>query len=95
MEHVAHAVDGRLVGCLLVAPPHERGRRERRRLGHADELQGEIAVGPLGGSVGVQVGSWKARAGAGGRRRGSCDAAVGGHAAQKTYTSAVATTIVA
>ena len=43
---VAHRVDGGLVGALLVAAAdHPRGR-ERRRLGDAHELEGQIAIWP-------------------------------------------------
>ena len=47
VQHVAHAVDRRLVGRLLVAHPHQRRSGQRRGLGHADELQGQVAVGLL------------------------------------------------
>ena len=45
VEDEAHGVDGRLVGGLLVPHADEAGGGERRRLGHADELEGEVAVG--------------------------------------------------
>ena len=48
VEHVAHRVDGGLVGALLVAAPdHPRGR-QRRRLGDAHQLEREVAVRPAG-----------------------------------------------
>jgi hypothetical protein len=55
MEHVAHPIDGGLVGRLLVAAAYERSRRESRRLGHADELEREVAVGRLLDAVGCRV----------------------------------------
>ena len=48
VEDEAHRVDGGLVGGDLVAAPDPAGGGERRRLGDADELQREVAVG-LGG----------------------------------------------
>ena len=45
VEDEAHGVDGRLVGGLLVAHADEAGGGERGGLGHADELEGEVAVG--------------------------------------------------
>ena len=48
VEHEAHGVDGRLVGRLLVAPSDPARRRHRRRLGHAHELEREVAVGCAG-----------------------------------------------
>ncbi len=47
LQHVAHAVDRGLVGRLLIPTSHQRGGGERGRLGHAHELQGEVAVGTL------------------------------------------------
>jgi hypothetical protein len=44
VEHGVHAVDRRLVGRLLVAHPHEPGGGQRGGLGHAHELQREVAV---------------------------------------------------
>ena len=47
VEHLAHGVDGRLVGALLVAAAdHPRGG-ERRGLGDAHQLQREVAIGLL------------------------------------------------
>ena len=43
-EHVAHGVDGGLVGGLLVAAADEAGGGERGGLGDADELEGEVSV---------------------------------------------------
>ena len=43
-EHDAHGVDRRAVGALLVAAAHPAGRRHGRRLGHPDQLQGQVAV---------------------------------------------------
>ena len=40
-----HAVDGRLVGGLLVAAADPARAAQRGRLGHAHELQREVAVG--------------------------------------------------
>ena len=45
VEHVAHRVDGGLVGGDLVARAHEAGGGERGGLGDADELEGEVAIG--------------------------------------------------
>ena len=50
VEHVAHRVDRRLVGRVLVAAPDPAPGGERGRLGDADELEREVAVG--GGRVG-------------------------------------------
>ena len=47
LEHEAHAVDGGLVGRLLVSHAHQRRGRQRGGLGHPHELQGQVAVGPL------------------------------------------------
>ena len=47
VEHDPHGVDGGAVGAVLVAPPHPPARRQRRRLGGAHELQGEVPVGAL------------------------------------------------
>ena len=47
LEHVAHAVDGGLVGGLLVAQADQRRGREGGGLGDADELEREVAVGQL------------------------------------------------
>ncbi len=55
VQHVAHAVDGGLVGRLLVAPADERRRGQRGRLGHAHELEGQVAVGALMGRIGCQL----------------------------------------
>ena len=50
-KHVAHAVDRGLVGGLLVAHADEARRGQRRRLGHADELQGQVAIGNQRGKL--------------------------------------------
>ena len=39
VQHVAHPVDRRLVSALLLPHPDKRCRRERGRLGHANELE--------------------------------------------------------
>src|SRR5207245_36751 len=54
VQHVAHALPGRLARHLLVAHAHRRRRRQRRRLRHAHELQGQVAVGPLLGGISGQ-----------------------------------------
>ena len=46
VEHVAHRVDGGLVGGLLVAAPDHPRRGQSSGLGHAHELEREVAVGP-------------------------------------------------
>ena len=51
MKHEAHAVDGGPVGGLLVASADERRGGERGRLGNANELQRQIAIGQLAGGV--------------------------------------------
>src|SRR6202042_1026189 len=56
VEHVAHRVDRGLVGALLVAAADHPGRRERGRLGHADQLEREVPVRARG-SVAVAHGS--------------------------------------
>ena len=43
-EHVTHAVDGGLVGGLLVAGADERRARKRGGLGDAHELKGKVAI---------------------------------------------------
>ena len=48
VEDEAHRVDRRLVGGDLVAAPDPAGRGKRRGLGHAHELEREVAV-RLGG----------------------------------------------
>ena len=45
VEHRAHGVDGGLVGGDLVAAPDPARRGQRGRLGHTDELEGEVAIG--------------------------------------------------
>ena len=45
----AHRVDGGAVGAVLVAAADPAAGGHRRGLGHPDELQGEVAVGGLGG----------------------------------------------
>jgi hypothetical protein len=45
VEHEAHRVDGRLVGCVLVSTPDPARGEGRRRLGDSDELEREVAVG--------------------------------------------------
>ena len=60
LEHHAHRVDRRLVGRLLVAHTGEPSRRERRVLGDAHELEGEVAVGPASCRVGRQGRTLKA-----------------------------------
>ena len=47
-QHVAHRIHGRLVGSDLVAEAHPAGRGQRRRLGHADELERQVAVRSFG-----------------------------------------------
>ena len=44
VEHVAHRVDRGGVGRLLVAAADQPRGAERRRLGHADQLEREVAV---------------------------------------------------
>ncbi|CAM5699641.1 hypothetical protein SVIOM74S_06917 [Streptomyces violarus] len=39
------------VGAVLVTPPDPAARGHRRRLGHPDQLQGEVAVGGFGGHI--------------------------------------------
>ena len=53
VEHVAHTVDGGLVGGLLVAHADEWSRRQRGGLGDADELEREVAIGELTGDGGA------------------------------------------
>ena len=50
VEDGAHGVDGGAVGSVLVAPAHPPRRGQRRRLGDADELEGEVAVGKRHGA---------------------------------------------
>ena len=45
VEHRAHRVDRRLVGGVLVAAADPAPAAERGRLGHADELEGEVPIG--------------------------------------------------
>ena len=45
VEHEAHRVDGGLVGGLLVAAADQPGGGERRGLGDAHQLEGEVAIG--------------------------------------------------
>ena len=59
VQRVAHAVDRGLVGGLLVAFADQRRRGERRGLGDARKLEGEIAIGLLGGGVGAQVDTFR------------------------------------
>ncbi len=47
LERVVHAVDGGLIGRLLVAATHERRAGERGGLGDAHELKREVTVGTL------------------------------------------------
>ena len=47
-EHEAHRVDRGLVGRLLVAHADEPRGGERGGLGHAHELEREVAVGAVG-----------------------------------------------
>ena len=47
VEHEAHRVDRRLVGALLLAAADPARRGHRSRLGHADELHRDVAVGGL------------------------------------------------
>ena len=44
VEHGVHAVDGGLVGGLLVAAPDVAAGGQRGGLGHAHELEREVAV---------------------------------------------------
>ena len=46
----AHRVDGRAVAAVLVAAADPAPGRHRGRLGHPDQLQGEVAVGCLDAS---------------------------------------------
>ena len=55
VEHVAHRVDGGLVGTLLVAAADHPRRRERGRLGHPHELERQVAVGPGGVAAHARV----------------------------------------
>jgi hypothetical protein len=48
VKHVAHRVDGRLIYRLLVTAADQPRRAERRRLGHADQIEREVAVRPRG-----------------------------------------------
>ena len=45
-EHEAHRVDRGAVGGVLVAATGPAGRGDRRGLGDADHLEGDVAVGP-------------------------------------------------
>ncbi len=45
-EHAAHRVDGRLVDRVLVAPPDELARDDRRRFGRAQEFELDARVDP-------------------------------------------------
>ena len=49
LEHEAHRVDGGLVGGFLLAHADKARGGERGGLGHADELEGDVAVGAVGG----------------------------------------------
>ena len=44
----AHRVDGDAVGAVLVAAADPAAGRHGGRLGDADQLEGEVAVGPCG-----------------------------------------------
>jgi hypothetical protein len=46
VQRLAHRVDRRLVGRLLVAPPHQPRGRQGRRLGDANRFEREIAIHP-------------------------------------------------
>ena len=46
VEHQAHRIDGGLVGSILVPAADPAGRAQRSGLGDADELEGEVSVGP-------------------------------------------------
>ena len=48
VQHRAHRVHGGLVGSLLVAAADLAGGGQRGRLGHADELEREVAIGLVG-----------------------------------------------
>ncbi len=50
VEHRAHRVDGGLVGRVLVAAPDPAAGAHRGSLGHAHELEREVAVGGRDGS---------------------------------------------
>ena len=45
LQHDAHRLDRGAVGALLVATTHPARGGHRRRLGHPDELEGEVAIG--------------------------------------------------
>src|SRR5205823_9851180 len=47
VEHEPHRVDGGLVCRRLVPAAHPPGRGERRRLGHANDLEREVPVRPV------------------------------------------------
>ena len=44
VQRLAHGIDRRLVGRLLVAAPGKPRRRDRRRLGDPRDLDGEASV---------------------------------------------------
>ena len=58
VEHQPHRVDGRLVGRLLLSPAHPAGGGKRGGLGHADELEREVAVGPRARAHVVRDDAW-------------------------------------
>ena len=43
-ERLAHRLGGRLIGPVAIAAPHEPRRGQRRRLGHANDLQCQVSV---------------------------------------------------
>ncbi len=43
-EGAAHRLDGGAVGAVAVAEPDEAGRRQRRRLGDANDFESEVSV---------------------------------------------------
>ena len=49
VERLAHRLDRGAVGLVLAAEAHPAGRRQRRRLGHAHQLEREVAVGVVDG----------------------------------------------
>ena len=59
VEHEPHRVDRGLVGALLVAHADEPRRGERRGLGRAHELEGQVAVRPVVASASSAIRSFR------------------------------------
>jgi len=53
-EGAPHGVDGTPIGGQLVTPALERGRGQRRRLGDAEQLEGQVAIHQLRGGHACQ-----------------------------------------